>query len=67
MINDIGNKIKYLMLIKGVSVQDLGDCINKSKYTVYYKLRNDKFTVQELQQIADYLGADLLIDFVLVD
>lgn len=67
MINDIGNKIKYLMLIKGVSVQDLGYCINKSKYTVYYKLRNDKFTVQELQQIADYLGADLLIDFVLVD
>lgn len=67
MILNISDKIRYLMLIKGVSTQELADVLGCCRANFNKKLRNNDFKVKELEQIADYLNVDFLIDFVLVD
>lgn len=67
MINDIGYRIKQLMILKNISSQDLGDYLGCTRQCICRKIKYNNFSLSELQEIADYLGADLLIDFVLVD
>lgn len=60
-------KIKMLVAANEITVKDLAEKLETSQSNLSNKLKRDNFSENELQDIAEKLGAKLEINFVLED
>lgn len=60
-------KIKMLVAANEITVKELAEKLETSQSNLSNKLKRDNFSENELQNIAEKLGAKLEINFVLED
>lgn len=59
-----GEKINILIKRKGISKGELAEMIGSSRQNLSNKFKRDNFSEKELQDIADALGVELMINFI---
>ena len=64
---DITKKVKHLLLEKDVTATVLAAKIGTTQSNISYKMTNNSYSVNDLKNIADALGCELEINFVLHD
>lgn len=67
MVNDIGTKIKVMLTYRGMTMADLARRLHVSKSSVSDKTKNGRWTVSDLEAIAEILESDLRVNFVMRD
>ena len=60
-------KIKILLIKKGMTVTNLAEKLNVTPQNLYNKFKRDNFSVKELQEIATVLEVEFEFNFVLED
>ncbi|WP_324825062.1 helix-turn-helix domain-containing protein [Sinanaerobacter sp. ZZT-01] len=63
----MAEKIKILLIKNKLSVADLAKAQSTTPQNLYNKFKRDNFSEQELRKIAEILGAQLEINFILKD
>lgn len=56
--------IKRLLVEKGINTVELAKRLECGTANIYNKYKRNNFSVNEMEEIADALGADLKISFV---
>lgn len=56
--------IKRLLVEKGINTVELAKRLKCGTANIYNKYRRNNFSVNEMEEIADALGADLKISFI---
>ena len=66
-MQDIGTKIKLACTLAGVSVAELARRISTSPQNLNQRLKVGRFSAEELERIAQALGAEYRAEFVFPD
>lgn len=56
----VSKKIKMVMMDKEIKSGQVAEAIGKGKQYVYNALHNDNMTYERVEQIADFLGCDIV-------
>lgn len=62
---DITKKVKQLMLEKDMNVSKLAKAIGTSQPNLHKKLQNNSLSVSDLEKIAEALGVEFELNFIL--
>lgn len=64
---DIAWKIKEILHERRMTIRQLSDKLNYHGSAFYTKLSRNRFTLEEMERIADALNCDLDVTFVMRD
>ena len=67
METNIAKKIRLACVAADISISELARRINTTPQNLYQRLNVDKFTSEELNQIASALGCTFSVEFVFPD
>lgn len=66
-MQDMGTKIKLACTLAGVSVSELARRIDTSPQNLNQRLKVGRFSTEELERIAQALGAEFQLEFIFPD
>jgi len=61
MVELTPNNLRYLMKEKGVKVIDVADALNISLESTYPKIRENRFSIEQVRQLGRLLNEDFII------
>jgi len=66
-MQDMGTKIRVACTLAGVSVAELARRINTSPQNLNQRLKVGRFSTEELERMAQALGAEFRLEFIFPD
>ena len=66
-MQDMGTKIRLACTLKGISISELARRIDTTPQNLSQRLKVGRFSVEELEKIAEALGAQFALEFIFPD
>ena len=66
-MQDMGTKIRLAFTLKGISISELARRIDTTPQNLSQRLKVGRFSVEELEKIAEALGAQFELGFIFPD